>query len=301
MISMLVLLTVDPALAGAKVSAFQKDSKMGSNYWSGAAAIDGKMETAWQVPGESPNRGEWIELDVPKGDIDKLSIMPGFAKNEESFGDYPRVKKLRIDAYDVDDDQNQKLVGSATVDVADKMETQIIDFPDIKVGQAGLFGGKVKISVVDIYEGRDFPNLAISELALVLKEMDAGSAKLTEGGTGIEALSDADVKTNATLAVGTEYGIARGGYGVSSVGFIPASKDGARPKTVEVMVGNQDVKTVLPDVQGGQWLNLPNFNGYNGGAFDDFTIKIIDTYPGTKSQDMVMSEVKFKASCLESL
>lgn len=308
MLTLLALLTTDEALAGAKVSAFQKDSKKGSNYWSGSAAIDGKNETAWMVPGESPNLGEWIQFDLPKGDVDKIAIMPGFAKDEETFKDYPRIKKLRVDVYDLDDDQNLKQVGSAEISVEDKMELQTIDIPDIKVGSSGLFGGAMKLSVVEIYSGLDYPNFAVSELAVVLKEFDAPSAKAATAttstdGHGIELASDEDTKTFWSGKDGAELTVTRGGYGVSSIGFIPAGKDWARPKTVEVVVGNAKLKTVLPDKVDatGVWAALPSFNGYTGGSMDDIQVTIIDSYPGAKSTDMGVSEIKFKATCLESI
>jgi hypothetical protein len=306
MFSLLVALTVDPAFAGAKVSAFQKDTKRGANYWAGAAAIDGKSDTAWMVPGESPNRGEWIELDLPKGEIDKLAIMPGFAKDAESFGDYPRVKQLRVDIFDLDDDQVAKQVGTATINVEDKMELQYIDLPDTKIGQLGLFGGKVKISVVDIYEGRDYPNFAVSELSVVLKEFDAGSAKVasvsaSNEGKDAEMLSDGDNKTVWTGKDGVEMTVSRGGYGVSSIGFFAAGKDMARPKTVEIKVGAQKLTTVLADSTTGAWASVPAFNGYNGGGFDEITVTIVDSYPGAKGTDLGLAEVKFKATSLESI
>ena len=69
MFAVLALLVAQPAFAGAKASAFQPESKKGANYWNAGSAIDGKTESAWSVPGESPNRGEWLLVDVPKGEV----------------------------------------------------------------------------------------------------------------------------------------------------------------------------------------------------------------------------------------
>lgn len=302
MLPLALTLSAHMAFAGAKVSAYAPDNKMGKNYWNGAAALDGKMSTAWMVPAESPNRGEWIELDLPKGEVSGLKIMPGFGKDDDTFHDYARVKQVRVDIFTLDDEQNAKQVATATVDVADKMEEQILPLPKTKVGQEGLFGGKVRISVVDIYPGQDYPNLAISELSMVLTEFDAPSAKATQDGTAVDALNDANAKTTTVVKDGAEFGIERGGYSVASMGFFVSGKDSARPKTVEVTVGTQDVKTVLPDVWDGQWVELPDYNGFNGGDdFDDYTVKIIDSYPGAKSTDITLTDVKFKATTLQSL
>ena len=51
------------ALAGARVSAEKKVTRhRGSVSWGGSVAIDNDATTAWMVPGESQNRGEWIEF-----------------------------------------------------------------------------------------------------------------------------------------------------------------------------------------------------------------------------------------------
>ena len=38
---------------------------------------------------------------------------------------------------------------------------------------AGLFGGKAKVTILEVHEGEDFPNLAVSEVQMYLKEFDA--------------------------------------------------------------------------------------------------------------------------------
>ena len=85
------------AFAGARVSAMKVDQKLGKNFYNGAAAIDGKLETAWTVPGESENKGEWIEIEIPRGDVDKIVIFPGFGKSEELYHDFGRIKQVRAD------------------------------------------------------------------------------------------------------------------------------------------------------------------------------------------------------------
>ena len=109
----LLLFALVPTLAwaGARSSSIEKGGKQGANHWAAASAIDGRLETAWMVPGESQNRGEWIEIDLPRGHVDKIEIYPGFARDDESWADYPRVKKIRVDIFALDNDQNAKQVG----------------------------------------------------------------------------------------------------------------------------------------------------------------------------------------------
>lgn len=294
------------AWAGARVSSFQKESRNGANYWNASAAIDGKLETAWMVPGESENKGEWIEIDVPRGEVDKIAIFPGFDKSDEAFADYPRLKKVRIDIFALDDGQEAKQVGTATLDVADKREVQVLDLPDTKVND-GMFGGRVRLTVLEVHDGEDFPNLAVSEIMVHMKEFDAKvqvtAVSAETPGKGKELLLDENPKT-VFSAPGTslEMTLAAPGFGVSSVGFAPAGKDYARPKTVEISVGNQTLKTVLPDNPTAlQFAPVPGFNGYTGGGFGDLTVKILDVYPGAKLQEIGISELKAKATSFESI
>jgi hypothetical protein len=198
------------------------------------------------VPGESPNRGEWIEIDVPRGEVDKLAIFPGFNKTEETWGDYPRVKQMRVDIFALDDDQVAKQVGSTTLDIADKREWQTFDLADAKI-DAGLFGGRIRISIIDIHDGEDYPNLGISEILVHMKEFDAKVkvTALNEGDpSGATAMLDEDAKTVAKLpGTSATMTLESSGFGISSINFI-AAKDHSRPKTVEITAANH--RTIWP-------------------------------------------------------
>jgi hypothetical protein len=297
----LALVLPATAWAGAHVSAFQK-GKSDANAFNGAAAIDGKLDTMWMVPGESANKGEWIEIDLPQGEVDKFAIFPGNNKSDEAWGDYPRVKKVRVDIYALDDTQTPQQVGTATLDIADKRELQVFDIPDAKIA-AGLFGGKAKVTILEVYEGEDFPNAAVAEVQLYLKEFDA-APKLTEISAGQDKqanLLDQNPKTAWTAPVGeVTMSFSMSGFGVSSIGFQPVSKEYARPKTVEVSVGALTKTTVLADnLKEAQYAEVPGFNGFNGGAFGDLTVKIVDVYPGTKPE-IGIAELKPRATNLES-
>jgi len=294
------------AYAGARVSHFEKGGKMGANYWAGANAIDGKKQTAWMVPGESENKGEYIEIDVPQGTVDKISIFPGFGKTDETFTDYPRVKQMRVDVFALDDEQTPQQVGTATIDVADKAEVQTFDIADAKIA-AGMFGGKVRLTVLDIYPGEDYPNLGISELYVNLKEYDAPSVKIVglEGGDAgktSDMLLDANVKTTwTTQATTATFTVDPGSSGLGSVGLQAAGKDLGRPKTVEITVNGITQTTVLADKPTEmQWAACPAFNGFTGGAAGAVEVKIVDIYPGTKP-GLGLSEVKGHATNTDAI
>lgn len=295
--SILLALTLVPtvALAGAAVSAFQKETKLGANYWNGGSAIDGKMETAWMVPGESPSRGEWIEIDVPAGTVDKIGVVIGYAKTDETFGDYPRLKSARVDLF-----TDGVQAGSSNVTFEDKPGMQLVDVTDAKIG-TDLGGGKVKLNVVDIYPGADFPNLGISEIKVYLTEFDAVATFGTVSGEGAghpkDHATDDDAKTFWALpAEGAAFTLSNSSYGISSVCFEPATdKTYARAKTVDVTIrGNLTTRTVLED-KAGQCAEVPGFNGFAGGDYGNVDVKIVDTYPGTKPE-IGISKLKAKAT-----
>ena len=129
------------------------------------------MKTCWQIDAESEQKGEWIEIDVPMSEVDKLSVAVGWNADKTSYTDYGRIKTVRVEVY-TDDGEKKVLEHNATLE--DKMGMQEIDLPNTKVGSE-LSGGKVRLVITDIYPGQDYPNLAVSEVLVHLKEMDAST------------------------------------------------------------------------------------------------------------------------------
>jgi hypothetical protein len=294
---LLALLLPVVAFAGGRVSHFKTENKMGANFYNIQAAIDGKIETAWMVPGESDNKGEWVEVDIPVGEVDKIAIYAGYGKNAETFSDFPRVKKMRVDVYGIDDSMDAAIIASSDIDIADKPEMQLIDVPDVK---SGVNGGRVRLTVLDLYPGEDYPNLAVSEVTVMMKEID-GKAVIAAisgemDGHGKDALQDDNPKTFwAAEAKGAGFTLTSTGFALSSVGFVPQGKDYARPKTVKISVGPVTKVTEFPDTPGEKWAPIPAFNGYNGGGFGDVEVEIVDVWPGTNPQ-VGLSELKVKAT-----
>ena len=60
---------------------------MGANFYNAQAALDGKPDTCWMLPGESENVGEHIIIDIPRIEVDKIGLVVGFAKAEGTFLD----------------------------------------------------------------------------------------------------------------------------------------------------------------------------------------------------------------------
>lgn len=294
---LLVVLVPLAAAAGGRVSHFKAENKLGANYYNVQAAIDGKVETAWMVPGESDNKGEWIEVDIPTGEVDKIAVYPGYGKSPDTFSDFPRVKQFRVDVYAIDENMESAIAGTATIDLADKPEMQVVDVADVKTG---VNGGRVRLAVMDVYPGQDYPNLAVSEVVVLMKEIE-GKANISEisaemEGHSRETLMDGNPKTFWMADVkGASLTLQSTGFAMSSLGFLPEGKEYARPKTVKISVGPVSKVTEFPDTPGERWAPIPAFNGYNGGGFGDVQVEILDVYPGTNPQ-LGISELKVRAS-----
>jgi len=297
-----LLLLPSVALAGADANAFKKDSVRGNNFWVANAAVDGKYDTGWQVPGDVDNVGSWIELSIPAGTVDKIAIFPGWGQDEESWGQYPRPKKLRVDVKVSDENRNVKVVGTGSVLVNDKMELQILDIADIPAGE-GL-ERSVRLTIEEMHGETDYPSVVISEAAILMKEFDAratfSGTSAEVAGKGKELATDENPKTVFATQVGATLTFGMHAFQISSVGFLATDKNLARPKTVEITTGPLTRTVTLADKPGeAQWAPLPLFNGLNGGYYGEFTVKIVDTYPGLKSQDVGVAEIKFRATSSE--
>jgi hypothetical protein len=293
-----------PARAGATASSFKKETKRGANYFNGQSAIDGNLATAWMVPGESSNKGEWIMLDVPQSTVDKIGMVVGWAKSDTEFHDYARVKSAQVDVFSYDENQDLKLLKSAKVDFKDIKDMQIVDIPDVQL--ADSFGGKVKITILDIYPGKDYPNVAISELMVHLTEFDAVPTITAVSGEDSPRDNLVDDKKNTVWqapSADASITFEAKGYSLAEVGLLTPGKDFDRPKKVQVTANDQSVVQDLPDKPGlEQWVTIPSMTGYTGGAWGDIELKFLDYYPGARNPGKVaLSELDLKATAYEGI
>ena len=292
------------ALAGASASDFKKESRKGANFWNAQNTIDGKMETAWMVPGESQNTGETLTIDVPKMAVDKIGLVVGFAESEKTFQDYARVKKIRVEGSYYEGAELRTMPDSVEVEFEDKQGMQVVDIADI-VGGEGQ-GGKITLTVLEVYPGRDYPNFAISEALIFLSEFDVAaqvSATSNEDPmNGLEMLDDNAKTAWKAPAAGASFTFTAGGFSLSTLSIQSADKGFARPKKVEVIANGRSVIHDLPDVTTAQSLQIPAVVGYTGSAWGYIELKILEVYPGTKSKDTVaISELKVKATNSDGL
>lgn len=291
-------------LAGYEASSHKKDSRRG-DFWNAASALDSKAETCWMVDPEEKNEGQWIQLDVPSSTIDKIGLVAGWDQDENTFFDYARIKKVRVDIFTMEGGA-AKLVAQPELAVDDKRGWQILDLPDTKVG-GDVTGGRIRVNVLETYPGKDYPNLAVSEIRVHLQEFPAQTVKVDAAPASAESGHDADLMVDGqpkTFWASTgehtaEMSFKAPGYGLASIGVQSGPKPYARPKTVEVIANDMPVTLTLEDKPDLQWSLLPAIVGYTGSAWGGVTVKVLDAYPGDPGKGVAVSEVKLNAATIE--
>jgi hypothetical protein len=201
-------------------------------------------------------------------------------------------------------DEKQRVVGSQTIQIADENAMQWIDVDDIKLGNE-LFGGAVKLTVLDIYPGKDFPNLAVSEVLIGMKEFDAHGDMDPSAENPDHIIMDAqdgNAKTFWSLPTeGASVELSSDTFGLSSVNIQAGPKTHARPKTVKVTVQRRSRTQVLEDIPGVQNVLIPAVTGYTGSAWGSVVVEFLDFYPGSKSDELAIAELTVMATNMEGL
>lgn len=293
------------AHAGAKVSDHQKETRRGANFWAGNAALDGDPATCWMLPGESKNVGEWLLLDIPRINVDKLAMRVGWQKDEDTFKDYARVKKVTIEAtYFNDMNELVPAPGMVEVEFKDEMGWQVVDLEDILVEDA-VNGGKLKITIQEVYPGKDFPQVAVSDLVVHLGEFDAVAMVKeisTEDEGPRESMFDENTRTSwVAPADNASFTVRGGGVMLSSLMVTSGPATHARPKTLKLTVKNRSETVELPNSAGPHRVIIPATVGYTG-TWDAVKVEVVDVHPGKTHADKVaIAELQGKATALDGL
>lgn len=293
------------ANAGAKASSFKPEHRMGMNTYNAQAAIDGKYETPWQVDPESENIGEWIELDVPKTKLDKIGMMIGWAESEDRFKDYARVKSVEITAQYYNESNELVSAGPpVTATFEDKMEFQVVDVDDVQIGE-DLFGGKVRVEIKEVYPGKDYPNLAMGEVLLVMAEFDAAPtienpSSEDDDHLVIDMVDDSDKTFWLADSDGASFDVEAGGYSLARVGLKAGPTTYDRPKKVRITANRRPLEVELQDTQDTQWIEIPAVVGFTGSAFGTIQVEVLEVFPGTKTPGKLgIREFDAKATAFE--
>ncbi|MCB9664852.1 MAG: discoidin domain-containing protein [Alphaproteobacteria bacterium] len=301
-----LLLLPAAALAGFSASSHKVESRTsGASPYEAAAALDGNPATSWQIDPEQENKGQWIEIDVPKGKVDKISLIVGWAKNDDAWQDHARLKAARVEVFSMAND-TRKLLHEQELSFADAKEVQTFDLPDQDVGDE-FAGGAIRLTVTDVYPGKDYAHLAVGEVLIHMGEFDAtlrkvqGTSSAAEGHDG-EALVDDSTRTywlSDPKDEAPSFEVDAGRFSESSVGILPGPKTNARPKRIEVSQGSGSITYDVLDNGKMQWFMLPTLFGYTGSNFGSITVKIVETWPGT-SPGVGVADVRLKAVALEA-
>lgn len=298
------LVVATPAFAGFSASSFKKEPRKGENFWNASSAVDGRPETAWAVDPEVKNEGQWIQIDTPSGDVDKIAMVIGWDSDENNFFDYARVKKVRVEVFSTAIGADDKQVLEHELTFEDKRGWQILDVPDAKVG-GEMGGGRVRITVLETYPGKDYPSLVMSDVRVHLKEFPAETLQVkTLPSNPVDAhdgsmLDDGkDTTFFATNDKTTMFEVTAAGYQMASVGLKSDKTGYARPKTVKVRSNELEVTHVLEDKGDWQWILLPVVAGYTGSAWGTIKVEVLDTYDGN---GLGINEVKLNAATIEDI
>lgn len=294
------------AFAGAEASNFRPENRDGANKWNANSAIDGNPKTAWMLPGDSEGKGEWIMIDGPDtiSEALQISMLVGFNLNDETFIDYARVKSIKVEVYEYNNSMDLVATGrSKTVEFEDKMELQT---RDLGVGVESERGGKYKITVNEIYPGKDFPALAVSEVLLHLKDFDVIPKIIdtTGGADGADPLKLLDDSTKSFWSGAADASITYeglGGASISRMALIPGPKSYARPKKIKITTAGQSLEHTLPDSTKPNWVLVPTTTGYTGSTWDSIQVQILEVYPGSSSEQVAISELDIRASSMSGL
>lgn len=308
-IAFISLLVPALALAGFRTSSFKQDSRHSDHYWSSSAALDSNPDTAWAVDVESDNKGEWIEIDLPKSEVDKIAMIVGWDKDEKTFLDHSRISSVRLDVFTKNSSVDKgTLVSSHDLVFEDKRGLQIIDVPDTAIG-SDLFGGHVRLTVTGFEEGRDYPYLVVSEIRVILKEMENTPSFREEpdnfSGDHLPiAMLDGDKRSywaSDGEGNGQFFRVEADGFGLSQIGFMAGPKSHARPKTIEITASDVVSTFSMENSDKMQWFELPAVIGYTGSVWGAVEVRVMDTWPSASGKGVAIAEVMLKSTNYEGL
>lgn len=304
--ALIAVLLPSLASAGFQASSSRNPSRSsGSTPYGPSAALDSNPATVWQVDPEQPNEGSWIEVDVPKGKIDKVSVMVGW-DHEDRWKDHARLKDARIEVYTLSGVE-PKLVHEQKVSFKDEKGWQSVALPSPEVGDE-MSGGRVRLVVTDVYAGKDYSNLALGEFLVHLAQFDVQSVNLVsasseQSGHDAGNLLDASTRTMWISEPEDEapaFTIDGGRYSISSVGLRAGPTTHARPKRIEISQGSASRTYEVANNASYQWFELPAMVGYTGSGYGEITVKVLERYPGSRNQGVALSGAAFKATQLSA-
>ena len=214
------------------------------------------------------------------------------------------ARRLKVEVFDeaASDSFAPKLEHSVTF--TDTKGMQVIDIPNVAVGNE-FSGGRVRMTVVEVYEGQDYPNLAVSEALVYLAEIDAATTLDTPPSSAHEdhfpdALVDGNARTfwsSGPDGAADSFTVEATGFGVSSIGITAGPRTHKRPKTLEITANNiTETVTMEENARGMVWFPVAPLTGFTGSGFDEVHVRVTETWPGSSVDELAIAEVALRAT-----
>lgn len=132
--------------------------------------LDVNLDTTWAEGAKGLGIYQWIKVEFCRPiRLGLVGIANGYTKSEETYNDNGKIKKLRIERF-----CNNHLVGEAIVELKDRSFKEISKKDSNKsidvikdYGDGYEKVDKIRITVLDIYEGNKCEDTCISELFLL--------------------------------------------------------------------------------------------------------------------------------------
>ncbi|MFN0033159.1 MAG: NADase-type glycan-binding domain-containing protein [Flavobacteriales bacterium] len=136
-----------------------------------AYAFDGNANTSWKSSKIGKGVGSTLNVHCTDG-YGAMRIINGNRKTEADFYNYSRVKKLRIQSdlgfYDMDTDSSSTYID---IELPDNPFNEILpqnlfvqSIPLFDRGDSGRFEEHLTFTILEVYEGRKYNNVCISDI-----------------------------------------------------------------------------------------------------------------------------------------
>jgi hypothetical protein len=196
-----------------------------------------------------------------------------------------------------------KSLFSKEIVLEDVNKLQEIELDATKIGNDMGFGGLFRITIQDTYAGADYPNMAVSEVEVRLKEFDLPIVRF-ESDSGdnpshmVAGMIDGNRRTFwSAAASGASFTLSSSGYGVSSVGIQAGPRTHARAKKIKVTANNRSMTYDMENNEKMQFLKVPSITGYTGSAWGEIEVSILEVYPGsTDDAEVAVNEITVRAT-----
>ena len=117
-------------------------------------------------------------------------------------------------------------------------------------------------------------------------------------GSDPSKMTDKSSKTYWLGTEGAKFGFDAGSATISRLSIASGPSSYARPKKIKVSTGGREQIHDLSNASKSQWLWVPSVTGYSGSTWDTVYVEILETYPGSKSQEVGIAELGAKATGL---